>query len=646
MYKKYLKYKTKYNYIKNQLIGGGKVSELVAEFEKRFEKRLEKPFKQSLEAPVEALVEAPVKAPDEPSLEVSVKPQFEKPFETNIINENIKVVSLSDIHGDIHSFIISLRDCAQVIRKKTEFNFATNEADNDMEQLLQRDIDTDELKATYTDDLNYEWCGGNTHVVICGDIIDPYRTSPYLPICRKIETKKKKKKKKKKERKEEGDEEGEGAEEEGDEEGDEYEDEDYKKDEDDPDDPYDPYEAIEENQKLIPCEYYPQIELKILWFINAINKQIIEQNKEGKIIKLVGNHDLSAIIDDKSYTYIYAFPTDLKKKNYYSNIKRKEIFKVGNPGFNFLVEGGIGILVKINSTIFVHGDLVETYNTYNDLNQFMNDESKRELDKWKNMFSRELDYNRSEYDLSHEKSSLLSRNRGNNDNKAYKRIDNPEEQLKYCNELKESFLKFRDYSNSVLTELTDDVNNLKLVIGHCIQSRLNRDYYNREYVQNRTYKLISDEKETTAIVETYGVKTYVGKPNKKDRSTIVGITMECKIEDEHKNTKLQKYDLYQLYRIDIGSSRGQDSKPYKYITNTDEENLYLYSKTPQVLEINTDGTVKIKKSTIGNTRRYLRRPNYEALIKDIDELKLTHQNYNKKYLKYKNKYLQLKQIIK
>ena len=39
-------------------------------------------------------------------------------FETNISKPGIKVVSLSDIHGDIQSFIIALRDCAKVIRKK------------------------------------------------------------------------------------------------------------------------------------------------------------------------------------------------------------------------------------------------------------------------------------------------------------------------------------------------------------------------------------------------------------------------------------------------------------------------------------------------------------------------------------------------
>lgn len=39
-------------------------------------------------------------------------------FQTEIIH-NGPIFTLSDIHGDIHSFIISLRDCAKVIKKKS-----------------------------------------------------------------------------------------------------------------------------------------------------------------------------------------------------------------------------------------------------------------------------------------------------------------------------------------------------------------------------------------------------------------------------------------------------------------------------------------------------------------------------------------------
>ena len=79
----------------------------------------------------------------------------------------------------------------------------------------------------YIDDLNYEWIGGSTHVVICGDFIDPVRTS----VCTK--------------------------------------------------------------NGNIECSYYPQIELKIFMFINSINRQI---QTGGKIIKLLGNHELGNIL--------------------------------------------------------------------------------------------------------------------------------------------------------------------------------------------------------------------------------------------------------------------------------------------------------------------------------------------------------------
>jgi hypothetical protein len=112
-------------------------------------------------------------------------------FITNIINDKIKVVSLSDIHGDIHSFIIALRDCAKVIKKKRGFNFNQTTLDKDMEKELKKDIFSDELrKSNYKADLNYKWCGVNTYVVICGDIIDPYRSKPFLPKCLKKEKKK------------------------------------------------------------------------------------------------------------------------------------------------------------------------------------------------------------------------------------------------------------------------------------------------------------------------------------------------------------------------------------------------------------------------------------------------------------------------
>ena len=49
-----------------------------------------------------------------------------------------------------------------------------------------------------------------------------------------------------------------------------------------------------------------------------------------------------------------------------------------------------------------------------------------------------------------------------------------------------------------------------------------------------------------------------------------------------------------------------------------------------------------------NTRIHLPRPNYEMHALKIPQLQLytkDHNYYEQKYLKYKNKYLQLKQMI-
>ena len=119
--------------------------------------------------------------------------------------------------------------------------------------------------------------------------------------------------------------------------------------------------------------------------------------------------------------------------------------------------------------------------------------------------------------------------------------------------------------------------------------------------------------------------------------------MECQIP----NTSLNR-----LYRIDVGSSRGFDDVSNKIDTwaplTLEHENRFLYSKTPQILEINIDGTINIIKSKMRNTRIHLQRPEYERKASKIPELQLytkDHNYYEQKYLKYKNKYLQLKQMI-
>ncbi len=53
-------------------------------------------------------------------------------FKTHM-NITGRIIALSDIHGDIASLIIVLRDCAKVIKKKAKYNFNQNEFELDIE---------------------------------------------------------------------------------------------------------------------------------------------------------------------------------------------------------------------------------------------------------------------------------------------------------------------------------------------------------------------------------------------------------------------------------------------------------------------------------------------------------------------------------
>ena len=82
-----------------------------------------------------------------------------------------KIFALGDLHGDIIPLIVCLRDCCKVISKKKEFIFKQDVIDNNAINELNKDWDD----PTYIEDLNYEWCGNDSCVVLCGDLIDNAR---------------------------------------------------------------------------------------------------------------------------------------------------------------------------------------------------------------------------------------------------------------------------------------------------------------------------------------------------------------------------------------------------------------------------------------------------------------------------------------
>ena len=495
---------------------------------------------------------------------------------TNINNPDIqKVIALSDIHGDIQAFIIALRDCAKVIKKKRCFNFTNDIYDYNLEEELNKDLN--DFHLNYQNDLNYEWIGGNTHVVICGDIIDPYRTD----FCKKTL-----------------------------------------------------------KCKSVPCNYYPQIELKILMFINAINKQALTIN--GQIIKLLGNHELSNILENTNvyhkeynidsyskrlFNRRYIFPTDKDDDNYYNNISRTKIFNVGQIGFNLLFEGGCGILVKINNILFVHGGLAnKSFKFFDNINQWINDPLKRSnIECWHRYLWNLLDENSPLWIRTHNIKNYSLRIKESNN---------------YCND--NIINEFNTFLSDLPNKYSSTKFNLKLVVGHCIQSELNifnnidniDESNSNNILEGITYKTVINHDN---ISDTYTDPIFTGVSDSTDQTKIFGITMECLIPSQTNN--------YRIYKVDIGMSRAFDN--IDKITSISDENKYFYSKTPQVLVIeskfvydNYIDNFSIVKSTIKNTRIHLPRPMYEQSINSNSELNLI--KYTNKYLKYKNKYLNYK----
>ena len=191
-----------------------------------------------------------------------------------------------------------------------------------------------------------------------------------------------------------------------------------------------------------------------------------------------------------------------------------------------------------------------------------------------------------------------------------------------CPEIKKDLAKFFS------TTPDDNIINLyRIIVGHCIQ--LN----DRDKLNMTTYDITYKD----AIVEILSDKTSTGIQDVK-LNRLYGISMMC--------PKNLNHSVHSLYRVDSGTSRTQDQfylnkQQINAIKDNYNEDYFLKSRVPQVLEI-IGNNFSIIRSTIKNTRIHQSRPTYEAHAKLIPDLNLNSVNYQKKYLKYKSKYLQLK----
>jgi hypothetical protein len=471
-------------------------------------------------------------------------------YQTEIIDPSIKrIITLSDIHADIHSFIISLRDCAQVIRKKPGFAFDQNIIDNDVETLLMKDLNDATSESEYVEDLNYEWIDNNTYVVIIGDILDGVRPKGY-------------------------------------------------------------------SSNKTWYVNYPQLEIKLLLFINKLDD--LARTKNSRVIKLLGNHEFMNMSTNQGVWLNrteYNFPEDEDLlKIYYKDTNRAIIFMPYQKGYKILMKNGNGVLIKINNNIFVHGSLEIGKNLryYDNINKILNSSTTSKdllidtIDKYTG------------FDGIGSDSMVWSKRYGKIEDINQRIIQNSEK-LKYCADIEENL--------KLLTGLSN-ITNLRVFVGHCIQS-----FSIYKNIQNTTFTKFNNVP-ANPFIEIIEPPARSGLSD-PDTNFLFGITMECEKTPELNN--------HYVYHVDIGSSRAFDNDFYLSLNNKRDEKLYLLSRSPQVMEIyNNDTNIRIIRSTIKNTRIHLPRTTYEAYASTIPDINLATYN---KYLKYKNKYLQLKNSI-
>jgi hypothetical protein len=474
-------------------------------------------------------------------------------FQTDMtVPDDTRIITLSDIHGDLDALIIALRDCAKVI----DMYVPIEEMKAIANLNLNVQANTEYFKSHKN--LGFNWIGGTTHVVIIGDIIDPKRSTST---------------------------------------------------------------HTDNVTNKLAIDVYPQVEIKILEFLNKLDEFACMQG--GRVIKLIGNHEIINMMKDNNLSFIQSYSIDPNAKLVYPSGKRyirANYFNMNNPGFKIFMERGSGVLLKINNNIFVHGQLSgQSLAEITRINTWLNHKDEEG----------NVDLTNEEYtnfiNLRGEWAKLLwGREYGDDEEIDARSNDNKE----FCN-------KFKTDLKSLLPEVSDqDLSQYKLIIGHCPQN-WSTTYNTRNTSYNS--KTIDGNR---IILEPPSIS---GLPDLTN-NFMFGITMECDksvdSDDIPANTR------HSIYKVDIGTSRGFDQAAMYHPQNKHLIKPFFGSRVPQVLEIINNNT-KIIKSTFTNTRMFQHRPQLEALINTYPEVKdsLQFGGYKHKYMKYKLKYLKLKNNI-
>ena len=494
------------------------------------------------------------------------------PFNTIIdVSIGTRIIALSDLHGDLDALLIAIRDCAKVIKcnlgkeKLTEWlNINILRFEYDCESMFDLILKSREKPI-------FEWCGGTTHVVIIGDILDGKRST-----------------------------------------------------------------TIDKITKKTVNDIYQQVEIKILKILNFLD--FLASEAGGRVIKLIGNHELlNFILDEKEIEHLllqemlsgkpnsthtqhyerYTFnEKEYKENDKYETVSRSEYFNIGNPGFDLFMERGSGVILQINEVewvdkiddtiiidgkpqivninIFVHGQLVSDEKLYNlkfydNINQWLNgcnhDIASPEGKNFKSLNDYESIIWKREYGCVVNSDERLLAFNGVTDFYEYV--------------VKNDLLTFFK-GTSFEVNIEENIKKTKIIIGHCFQNS------QESGLMNTTFLAIQNIDDCCVACCAPSVSGYTNL----DEDFVFGITMECP-KDEI-NTK------HAIYKVDVSASRAFDIESSYKVSIMDDVKKNFLRRVPQVLEIIGSDT-RILRTTIPNMRQCQIRPELESNIEELEK---------------------------
>jgi hypothetical protein len=503
-------------------------------------------------------------------------------FNANINNVN-KLCFFSDVHGDMMALIINLRDCAKVIKKRKEFEFNQDMIDADL--VRHMNVNLNDLFISQDNQTKLDYIEPSVHKFFYknGEEILPYdfamnyewigEDSHIVLIGDLIDN-----------------------------------------------------VRFTKTNDIMPGEFIHE-EIKIYRFLNALDD--LAKQRGGRIIKLLGNHDFVNILNLQSYDrYQSEFAKD-ESRNFHG-INRRQFFS-SKEGKDIIKYNGVGIILKINNYVCVHG-------SFTGLNKFIRNPKFNDLQKINDILLDNI-FNGTEIDkkyhnfLTLDKGGLLFDRSIGDDN--------------FVTSLYKKGLVQEWCSNTVITNLQelckeDDFvckENIKLVVGHCPQNSIST---NGGISQG--FKFVSLDENVSQVLSPEL------EQQENNNTYHYGMSFSC-TEDNPENPNPR------LFRVDTGISRAFDQQEY-IVSNLVNDNIkiiysYFKSKAPQVLLIQCmkpplKDIVNLKRTTLKNMfthqprLSYLSQDNIDKILKVESQRKQEAGTYLMKYLKYKSKYLKYK----